>query len=240
MRDALKVSVRIITLLFCILFASAPGIAEEFDKLLFTTQGWEPYTKETNGTQSGTAVEALDCVLKNMKQPYSISFMPWIRAQTEVREKRAHAFFPASRNNDRDKFARLSDGLVSVKWVWFLHKDSVLNPKDPLFKKIARVTAEAGSNHAHWLKKNGYNLTPQPDTNQQLALMLQRKRIDAILVSKLVFLKGKEGLDLPIDIFYEVLAFNDPLGVYFSKYFLHDRPDFLERFNSKVPECRRF
>ena len=110
---------------------TVPGIAGGPDKLLITTQGWEPYTKEVNGVQSGTAVEALACVLKKMGQPYSIAFIPWIRAQAEVREGRAHAFFPAGRNNERDEYARLSDGIVSVKWVWYLPKDSNLNPKDP-------------------------------------------------------------------------------------------------------------
>lgn len=240
MRAALRIGTTAAVLLLSLFYLPTPGSATEMETVLITTQGWEPYTKEENGIQSGSAVEALDCVFTKMGQPYTVLFMPWIRAQSEVREKRAHAFFPASHNNDRDKFARLSDGIVSVKWVWYLPRDSKLDPKDPNFKKTALVTTEAGSNHANWLEKQGYNLTPQPDTHKQLAQMLQRKRIDAILVSKSVFLKGIEGLDFSIDLYREVLEFDDPLGVYFSKEFLRKRPNFLKEFNTQVPGCRQY
>jgi len=172
-----------------------------------------------------------------MGQPYSIAFIPWIRAQAEVKAGRAHAFFPASRNDERDGYAKSSDQLVSLKWVWFLPKESNLNPKDSSFKKTARVTAEAGSNIAHWLQKNGFNLMPQPDTHQQLALMLQRKRVDAVLASESVFLEGLRELNLSSDMFRKVLEQENSLCVYFSKPFLEKYLDFLERFNAIVPEC---
>lgn len=235
-----KFSLRL-TVVFCsIFFIITPGIAGAPDKLLITTQSWEPYTKEVNGVQSGTAVEALACVFEKMGQTYSIAFIPWIRAQAEVREGRAHAFFPAARNNERDEYARLSIGIVSAKDSWYLPKDSNLNPKDPSFKKTARVTAEAGSNTGNWLKKNGFNLTPQPDTHQQLALMLLRKRVDAVLASEAVFLEGLQALNLPSDTFRKVLEIERPLGVYFSKSFLKKSPGFRERFNAMVPECKRY
>ncbi len=58
-----KFSLRLTVVFFSIFFIIAtPGIAGGPDKLLITTLGWEPYTKEVNGVQSGTAVEALACV----------------------------------------------------------------------------------------------------------------------------------------------------------------------------------
>ena len=232
-----KTSIRFIVGFLSIFFVTTPVIAEGPEKLLLTTQGWAPFTIEVDGVQSGTAVQALDCVLQKMGQPYSIAFIPWIRAQAEVKAGQAHAFFPASRNDERDGFARLSDEIVSAKWVWYLLKENKLDPKDPSFKKTARVTAEADSNYAHWLRQSGFKLMPQPDTHQQLALMLQRKRVDAVLASELVFLKGLQALNLPSDTFRKVLEKKDPLGVYFSKSFLKKYPDFLERFNAIVPEC---
>jgi polar amino acid transport system substrate-binding protein len=224
-------------LLAGIFFAVTAGLAAGPEKLLLTTQEWAPYHTAINDVPNGIAVRVIDCVLEKMQQPYSITFLPWTRAQDEVKTGRAHGFFVASQSDKRDEYARLSTPIAPQKWIWYLRKDSKRTPEAVSFKQTARVAATAGSNMANWLEENGFNIVSRPKMTEQLVEMLQREYVDAVLANELVFSKALRTLKLSNDMFYTYVQKDAPVGVYFSKAFLENYPGFLQRFNTAIPAC---
>ncbi len=212
---------------------------EEFpDEIILTTQEWPPYIVDEAGRPGGLSMVALDCAFKKIGRRYRVDFLPWKRAQFEVRSGRAHGFFPASGNRERASYATLSKPLVYNTWAWFMRKDSLLSPEAPSFKSEARVTSEAGSNLLFWLQDNGYNVTLAPDTHGQLGVMLILKRIDAALVTVAVFEDQLRARNIDIGQFRRYFVKEDPLGVYFSHAFLEDHPEFLSKLDKALEECR--
>ncbi len=206
-------------------------------KLLLATQEWPPYQTYDNNILNGVAVRVVECALKKMNQPYVINVFPWKRAQMLVEKGKYHGFFAASKNNTRDQYAVQSGVIAAQKWKWYILNDSSLDPGDTSFKEKASVSARAGSNMRSWLEKNGYNVKTQPQTTEVLFRMLEIKRVDAILASEMVAKDVIVKLNLS-DKINTVLNRNKPLGVYFSKKFLDDYPQFLNQFNELVLECR--
>ncbi|MGE0735080.1 MAG: substrate-binding periplasmic protein [Alphaproteobacteria bacterium] len=206
--------------------------------LLLTTQHWPPYHELKNGTPHGIAITALDCILDRMKQPRRIEFLPWRRAQDEVRAGRAHGFLLASHSPERDRFARLSAPIAPQTWAWYLPHGSTLSPTREEFKSSARTSALAGSNMAQWLTDSGYKVGGFAATTDQLVLMLQRGRVDAVLANTLVFDYSVAQLQIPATQFRRAGEVRRPLGVYFSRRFLAENPTFLNRFNAEVARCR--
>ena len=227
-------------IIFLFSFLSAVGAQSQTpDRFIVNTQQWPPYEWEKDGVQGGVAVEVLKCAFTNLKLPLKIRFLPWQRAQTSVKAGRAHGFFPASRSEERDTYAVRSDPIVSVNWVWFTTNDSKWDVNSPEFKSNAKIAAEKGSYYSSWLRKNGYNVIAQPDTHEQMALMLIKKRVDAFLANDLVFLDALKDLPYETSDFRMLVTKSDPLGVYFSKSVLKKNPDFLMRFNAAVSACSK-
>lgn len=221
--------------------ASGPAVAAESPvgrELLLTTQNWAPYIREENGRPTGLAVVPLDCAMSRLGQKYRIQFLPWLRAQNEVRHGRADGFLPASRNAERDGYAALSEPLVYNTWAWYFPKGSKIRPDAPGFKETAVVTSEAGSNLLAWLTEQGHKMAPAPDTHGQLAQMLVHRRIDAALATVAVFEAEATALGFDLAAFDRHVVREDPLGVYFSRFFLRENSHFLIQFNSAVRACR--
>lgn len=224
-------------LLLVVLFLYLSGSALAGDTLILTTQEWPPYQILIHGTQKGIAVETVKCALKSLRQSYSIHFLPWERAQTEVKTGRAHGFSAASMSEKREAYAQFSTPIAPQKWIWYLRRESRLDPREPNFKKTVRVTATAGSNMGNWLRENGYNLKLQPKKTEQLVKMLQKRRVDAVLANELVFTAALRKLNLKRKTFRKFLGRDKPLGVYFSKAYLENHSGFLKRFNASIRHC---
>ena len=135
------------TLLICMslflvgLFASKTTMAASVDKTItIVTQEWPPYQISNGIRHSGFAIEALDCVMQRMKQPYKVIFLPWGRAQYDVQMNKYDGFFAASKNNIRDTYATLSNTFIEQKWQFYLTQESAI-PLDPLsIKTIHYIT----------------------------------------------------------------------------------------------------
>lgn len=67
--------------------------------------------------------------------------------------------------------------------------------------------------------------------------MLLNKRIDTILSNDLAMNETLEKIHLHPEHFRIVLNKNKPLGVYWSKHFLAEHPDFLDSFTALIPQC---
>ena len=101
--------------------SGTPASAE--DTLILTTDIFPPYQVREGEELGGTSVQALDCIFKTLRQPYSIRVMPWERAIYEVSQGKADGFFSATSTRRADRFAVLSAPLALEKWYWYSNQD---------------------------------------------------------------------------------------------------------------------
>lgn len=207
------------------------------DRMLLTTQEWPPYQTQAGGAPAGIAVDAVRCIFDRLGISVEIVFLPWQRAQDDVRNGNAAGFFAASRSAERDQFATLSAPIAPQVWTWFYRRDGTITPDQAGFKAAARVTATLGSNMATWLRDSGFRVQDEPRTTEQLLQMLERGYVDAVLANNVAFEQSLEEAGLSAGTFLARPERDQPLGVYFANRFLDAHPGFLERFDAEVPAC---
>lgn len=214
--------------------------SEAYAKQVFlTTHNLPPYSYYQGSVLTGSAVKTIHCAFSRLDN-YSVEIgvMPWKRAQLMVRNNTADGFFAASHNNERDKFAVMSEFIAEQKWTWFLLKENAIDPQSEQFKHSHIVSSFLGANMQAWLEANKYRtLSSPPSSNEQLIKFLMLKRVDAILANDQVMdsltikLKFKEKIRSVVNI-------NKPLAVYYSREFTLANPNFMQEFNKAVKYCR--
>ena len=91
----------------------------------------------------GVAVRVIQCVMKRLNRPVSIEVYPWERAQMMAQNGEVDGFFPATIKPERLVWAEASRVIADQKWIWYLRKESKLDPFSKEFKataKWARIT----------------------------------------------------------------------------------------------------
>lgn len=208
------------------------------EKVLLTTQVWPPYQVYKGNNLEGTAVAIIKTILDKMGVSYEIRVYPWERAQFMVKTGAAQGFFLASKNAERDTYAIFSEVLFSQKWNWYLLQDSPLAPTDESFREKTCVLVRFGSNMRHWLTTNEYNIIGNFKNTEALIRALLSKRCEAMLANELVVNNKLQDMQISPDMFKTYLNRDKPLGVYWSKTFLSDNPEFIDEFNRLVKEHR--
>lgn len=239
--SSIKIVIGLIVLPTALLLATlSKSMATGDEPVILTTHDLYPYGYRTEAEGFiGSAVDVVRCVFEKIERPYKIDIVPWKRAQIMVKDGHAAGFFAGSHNLERDKYAQMSTPIADQNWMWYALKNSSINPDSDKFKTQASVSSFLGANMHKWLTANGYNISNTPPHNTESLLeMLLAKRLDAILANDQVMaaLLSKSGETNNVSAF---LNKNKPLGVYFSKTFLNENPDFLNTFNKYVPECRK-
>lgn len=226
-------------LLFIITIFPLISFAEGKEKIILTTHNLAPYGSfDEEKKFDGHAVRVVKYALDKMEKLYEIKVTSWKKAQYMVKEEgSADGFFAGSQNSERDDYAVMSEIIAEQKWNWYQLKSNPYKSDDLQFKHKAGIGAFVGSNMLKWLKKNDYHVTSEPYTTEELTDLLILKRIDAFLANNLVMdeIIKKRHLE---DKFRITLLKNKPLGVYFSKKFIKNNPNFLNEFNKFVKEIR--
>lgn len=187
-------------------------------------------------TFTGESVRTIRCAFKSLPYQLTIKVMPWKRAQLTVQKGLADGFFSASENDARDEFAVFSAPIADQRWQWYFKTSSKIKPSQEGFRQEAVIGALNGSLMKTWLNENSYKLGVNAQSSEALLKSLLVGRIDAILANEKVmnslmhdelnYIESKE---------HSVR----PLGVYFSKAFAKQHPDFLSSFNKQVRQCRK-
>lgn len=236
-----------------------PAIAA--DTLILTTDIFPPYQVREGEELGGTSVQALDCIFKTLRQPYSIRVMPWERAIYEVSQGKADGFFSATSTRRADRFAVLSAPLALEKWYWYSNQDraaerpkagrSINEPgadsqeaqRGAAQREAAprsagpRIGAVRGSNQLAWLLDGGYEVEQQVRSTEQLLQLLELGRIDTFLADQSTLRTTLTKLPLALRPEYERFQQYSTLGVYFSKRYLDTRTDFMQQFNKQIYAC---
>jgi len=189
-----------------------------------------------DSTFTGESVKTIRCAFKSLPFQLTIKVMPWKRAQLTVQRGLADGFFSASKNEARDKFAIFSEPIADQRWQWYFKKNSKIKPQQEGFENSAVIGALNGSLMKTWLNENDYKIGINAQSSEALLNSLLADRIDAILANE----KVMNALMREEFAYIESSEHSvRPLGVYFSKAFAKQHPDFLPNFNKQVRQCRK-
>ncbi|HLO79011.1 MAG TPA: transporter substrate-binding domain-containing protein [Magnetospirillum sp.] len=215
--------------------AAPAAPARAADTVVLRTQEWAPYQMIVDHKATGIAVDSVRCILDRMGLRSEISVLPWGRAQREVARGSASGFFAASRSTARDAYAEMSAPFIPQVWRWYSQADSVVD----IHNKAVKVGTLAGSGMERWLKEDGYTTVAALKSETALVRMLQKGRIQLALSNDAAFRYSLSAAGIAESKFQSVLHSSRPLGVYFGKAFLAERPGFLIAFNQNIKHCAR-
>ncbi|WP_246616455.1 substrate-binding periplasmic protein [Thaumasiovibrio subtropicus] len=207
------------------------------ERLLLTTQSWFPYQYQENGEMKGTGIEKIKCIMRELEQPYQLTMTQWDRAQLMVEVGSQHGFFLASRNTSRDSYAVFSSPISEQRWSWFSLSDSTDVDSD-VFKKQVEVVALFGSNKWFWLHDQGYKVEKKPRSPQAMLELLLNGEVGAILGNDAVIDETIKQMGISYRAISQKPVTQRPLGVYFSKTFNENYPQFVSQFNRAAKQCK--
>jgi len=185
----------------------------------------------------------LECVLSRLDIPKEITSMPWARAQLATEHSLFDGFFMASRNDERDRYAVLSEPFFNIDWVYVVKKENNLTPDGPKFKQKT-FAANIGSARNTWLQNKhdqgiiAHKIVSPHDTFNSL-IMLALGRVDVVLENNENLKEIYEQTGYSASDFNTYAARSVPVGVYFSKTFLNSQPYFLGKFNASIKVCKK-
>ena len=223
--------------LVVIIVVSLSGGAMAIDRLLLATQLWPPYQTLEDGQWGGVATERVQCALRRMDQPYELHMMRWDKAQLMVETNQMQGFFSGSNNATRAAYAVPSIPVISENLSWFVAPNLAIDLDDETAKYQARFGAKFNTNKWLSLVKEGYNVVKKPRDSDALAQMLWQGDIDVALEYELVFEYSMKKLGIPDNYFRKIPKGTQSLAVHFSKEFLRQNPQFLDRFNQALSLC---
>ncbi|MCG9677190.1 MULTISPECIES: substrate-binding periplasmic protein [Vibrio] len=203
----------------------------------FFLPDFPPYTMVNDqGQPDGIGLEKVLPILSSIGVNYTVTVSSnHGRALSELRKERSDGFFMASKNEERDKYAVFSEPVMINRWVWVVRTEDMngFDPHSDTFKANAKVASLLNTNTSYWLKNQGYQISPPATNPSGLVEKLDNKEIDAFLVAEVVFLHDVIDLEGYGVVLEEEKAF----GLYISKRFLEQHPEFMEKLNTAI---RRF
>jgi len=218
------------------LFASS-CFAEKQNSIRFATAIIPPYQiLDKDDMLTGSSIRIVECVMQLLKQPHEINVFPWVRAQKLVENGEFDAFFIASENETRNQYAKLSEPLFDSSWIWFLPRESLIDPITDEFVHNASVGSVFGTNMHSWLKKDFKHVVVKKEADELFQLLVVA-RLDVMLLTRPMFEDSIKRLGLNEDDFRSVVAKKRPLGVYFGDQFLEKNPGLLNQFNQSIKHC---
>nr|WP_087024196.1 transporter substrate-binding domain-containing protein [Thaumasiovibrio subtropicus] len=185
----------------------------------------------------GTGIEKIKCIMRELEQPYQLTMTQWDRAQLMVEVGSQHGFFLASRNTSRDSYAVFSSPISEQRWSWFSLSDSTDVDSD-VFKKQVEVVALFGSNKWFWLHDQGYKVEKKPRSPQAMLELLLNGEVGAILGNDAVIDETIKQMGISYRAISQKPVTQRPLGVYFSKTFNENYPQFVSQFNRAAKQCK--
>lgn len=211
-----------------------PALAGQLGMIRLDTSQEPPYQLMIDGRLSGLSVHVLDCIFSHLRQPHDIQLTSWKRAKHNVSTHLSEGFFSSAPDAEAEAFAQLSAPLLIEKWYWYALDPHVLNR--PAWDPQLRIGAVLGSNTLAWLETRGIHVQQTVPRLEQLILLLQRGRIDMILVDQEVMNTALASLRDAPNLEQRFVRYS-PLGVYFSRTYLEHNTGFLSAFNQQVQSC---
>ncbi|CAH0537090.1 substrate-binding periplasmic protein [Vibrio marisflavi] len=201
----------------------------------FFLPDFPPYTTtDKHGNAVGIGLEAVLPILDTVGVNYSIQVgSNHGRALSELRGGRSDGFFMASKNAQRDEYAVFSNSVMINRWVWVVLRKNRASFK-PSDKSRYVMASLLNTNTNYWLKKSGYKTVKPASDIHALVSKLVTKEVDAILVAEAVF-----NSEFKYDVRFQLMTQKETeFGIYISKAFLKDHPEFMDKLNKAIQQQR--
>ena len=183
----------------------------------------------------------IECAFSNMEYSYQTIWLPSVWAQLVTERGEYDGYFMASKNDQRDLNAVLSEPFLSAEWLYVVRKDSGLTPSGSNFHRGTFAANLGGAQHS-WLEDKFNNgeivneiVGAQGATTSMNMLALGLIDVNLVNGANLENAFKEAGLN-PSD-FQTFVASTLPMGIYFGKVFLESEPGFLNAFNESMKGC---
>ncbi|WP_158224576.1 substrate-binding periplasmic protein [Agaribacterium haliotis] len=210
------------------------SVSAETLRLVFAE--FAPYQYMHEGQATGRGVTAIrEIIERDLGLELSLDMYPnYGRAVKATEQGKADGFFLASQNSERDAIAEFSLPVMFNNWSWFFHRRNVLDNTQPQFHRMVRVATLLHTNTHKWLEKNSFRHIMPVMKPSLLPTLLELERVDAVFLAEVVFSAEVEALGLQADDFVQVVEVAKPFGIYISKRYLAEHPDFMSKLNAAI------
>jgi hypothetical protein len=211
------------------------GNLAQAEQIVLSTAEEAPYQVYLHGKIAGQAVTQLNCIFRQFELTPVYRITSPARAHLNLKKNRVDGYFSSAPNPDLDRFADMSVPLLVKKWNTYSYDPELLNL--PLWDDRIRIGVIHGGNPMAWLASRGVQPTMQAASLEQLLELLHKARVNLILADEMAAeeaLQHMPTLPRPRQRFQQFM----PLGVYFAKSFLKEKPNFLAHFNRRAESCR--
>lgn len=207
-----------------------------FTELRLATSQLSPDTLQLQIDTEQAVRDQMECVLQKMKFNPRIEIKPWNRIYHDLQRGQLDGFFSAIPRKQLDAYAEISVPLVVENWYWFWRLD--MQAPDS-WQQGFRLGSILGSQQEKWLEEAGYKVSMTANHLPQLIKMLDKGRIDVILVDREHFFQAVQQSQLSVTQYQSRFFRYMPLGAYFSESFLQKNPGFMQSFNQQANQCSR-
>ena len=196
-----------------------------------------PFVRAGDGRLGGEVVSWLRRTLTSAGLEFRLHGVPnFGRAFREVSLNRADVFGPATRNPERDRVAVFLPIPFQNPWCWFV--PSARTPafaQADAFRSGLRIGTLINSNTQFWLEHHGYPVAvAAPNVETLPRLLLDYNRLDAVLLSKPVFVTAARAAGVADTAYSCVLSSEKALGLYVSRTFVQREPALFRRLQAAV------
>ncbi|MFC4259224.1 hypothetical protein ACFOZ5_09310 [Marinobacter lacisalsi] len=177
----------------------------------------------------GTTVETVRCVANIMDWQTRIRIVPQNRALHGLQNHLIDGYFAVDESDLLNRFAQPTAPVALEKWYFYS-----LAPIEDFSR--ARIATIAGSNEAIWLEQSRYGTALTVTYPEQLLALLERGRVDAVLMDERVMSLQQHKDNNPDNLHSRFVRFA-PLSLYVTLPFAAANPSFLNEFNGHIAEC---
>ena len=193
----------------------------------------KPFTYIEDGVFKGTAVPPVKQALENSDLKYEWVFIEnYSLLLKAVRSNTIDGFFVATKNVERDKYARFSKPVFMDHYSWFILNNAPYELDSSDFKLNARIGAILKTNSHRLTIRRGYQVYGQP--SELLAQQFISGTLDAVFATQASFGYELNTINFPKKKYTIVQDSERPFGIYISKKYLGRHPNTLDKINQHI------
>lgn len=209
-------------------------VAETNKVLTFAVPQFPPYTFKEDGKWHGKGYQLATAALEKAQIKYRLRPVAnYAQAFEQLKRNMVDGFFLASKNEARDQLAVFSAPIMVNNWNWYVSPNIVESPLSESFIQRYRVASHFKTNTHQWLVKHNYQVEPVIEL-ANIPIMLDKGRIDAVMLAEWVFEDAAEKANVQTDKFRVYLHSSRDFGIYVSKQAVKKHPNLMLTLNSAI------
>ncbi|WP_419904860.1 hypothetical protein [Kiloniella sp.] len=223
----------ILLLVIAWIYPLALNASDNQDPIILYTHIHPPYQFLEGSELQGVGVSTLRCILDRLKRKYTVVVSPPNRNRHLLNVDQADGIFLSVPDPVLNSVAVETQPLAIERWKFYRLIGKELN----LDLKEDTIGSVLGSNESVWLNQQNYKKIAFSTNMVNLARVLLNKRIVHALADEAAFQAALEQAEISQDNFHSSFIRYVPLVAYFSKGFITQNPEFLEKFNRYIDFC---